>query len=89
VPRFRLLPKVNSLRVSGKRYIPGEEVVLTEAQASRLNPDIFVRIDPATPKKQLEAIVVTEPAEKETQPIEVQEPKKVPKRSGLAGRPKP
>ena len=46
LPRFRLLAKVHSLRLAGKRVFPGDEFDLTEEQAKRLNTDIFVKVEP-------------------------------------------
>ena len=48
MPRFRLLPKVHSLRLAGKRVFPGEEFELTEEQAKRLNSDVFVKVEPSS-----------------------------------------
>ncbi len=47
VPRFRLLQKVHSLRLAGKRYFPGDEFELTEEEAERFNSDIFVEVEPS------------------------------------------
>ena len=91
LPRFRLLPKVNSLGLAGNRYFPGDEVELTDEQAKRLNLDIFVNIEPEPlpplspgPVKDPESSSKAAPVE-EAPAVLAQMPKK-PKRAGFAGK---
>jgi hypothetical protein len=44
--RVKLLPKVSSFRLAGRRYFPGDEIELTQEQADRFNPDLFAKIEP-------------------------------------------
>ncbi len=70
MPRFKLLPKVHSLRLAGKRYFPGDEFELTEEQAERLNSDTFIKAEPSPT-----AVAIT-PEVSSVQPI--QEPQAKP-----------
>ena len=96
MPRFRLLPKVHSLRLAGKRVFPGDEFELTEEQAKRLNSDIFVRVEPELapashvkePEAAAAAPVLQEPQTKPQLEVPASAPptpKKSSKRPGLAG----
>ena len=54
MPRFRLLPKVNSFKLSRKRCRPGEEVELTQEQGNRFNMDLFELVYPCATAKEPE-----------------------------------
>ncbi len=82
MPQFRLLSKVNSLRVAGKRYFPGDIVELTEEQASRLNSDIFANLDSAISVKESETIITDVPFIEAPKCAEIQMLNKAGKRSG-------
>ena len=84
MPRFKLLPKVNSLRLAGKRYRPGDKIELTEEQASRFNPDIFAKIENLEPLPAAASPVTPEaPAPAPEKPA-----KTAAKRPGFARKPK-
>jgi hypothetical protein len=100
LPWFRLLPKVHSLRLAGKRVFPGDEFELDEEQAKRLNTDTFVKVEPEqAPPPQVEepetaavAPVLQEPQAKlqlEVPASVPQNPKRSNKRSAFAGTKKP
>ena len=93
LPRFRLLPKVHSLRLAGKRYVPGDKIELTEEQAKRFNPDLFVEIAPeimpAAPAKEPGPTAEAPPTIEGTPAVVVQKPKKCSKRPAFAGSNKP
>ena len=82
MPRFRLLSKVNSLRVAGKRYFPGDIFELTEEQASRLNSDIFVNLDSTVSVKEPEPLTADVSVVEAPKFAEIQTFKRVGKRSG-------
>ena len=46
---------MNSLRLAGKRYLPGDEVELTQEQANRLNMDLFASAAPCGKAEEAEA----------------------------------
>ncbi len=73
---------MNSVRVGGKRYFPGDIVELTEEQASRLNSDIFVNLDSVAPMKEPEPMAIDVSVVEAPKFTEIQPIKRVGKRSG-------
>ncbi len=56
LPKFRVLPRVHSFRVGGKRYFAGETVELTEEQATRINLDFLQEIFPPKTSEKAEFV---------------------------------
>ena len=83
MPRFKLLPTVNSFRLAGKRYFPGDEIELTQEQADRFNPDLFAKIEPTALAKEPEPTAASAPILQNPEAAKPQKPKDGSKKTRL------
>ena len=87
--RVKLLPKVSSFRLAGRRYFPGDEIELTQEQAHRFNPDLFIKIETPDPVQDPQNNIGLDPVVQLQEITVSQKPKVTPKRPGYARKPKP